>query len=321
MYEILGSRSILGPSPTSEDQEAEQQTRATFAVPLKRTEDPVWPKDEEFENRALIAQGKPLSVMASPSFAEKVIGEVTFGLAERLFVPSLPPDIKEQLDTTNWAYVGFGVPLSYDAPEQLLLWRLKLTLEMFIPELAVHGVATSPTLPVAILMDPMTDIATTTPLRGEVGLHLGKIAGALEPMIPEVLIANFDTSFQATKYHPRIQASGPGTHICRWRVADPEIASGFRPAVMVQLPARRRLAVLATLHIEIRKQVAGIFHRVYALSDPDISLLYVHAPEDPVFYGINPNLASSELERPTLANRHFDVLAQISAAKGPKPVV
>ena len=234
-------------------------------------------------------QGEPLPVMASKSSAEKTIGDIHFGLARRLHVPRFPSDIETRCDTTNWDYIGFGLPVSYIAPEQLLLWRISLSLELSSPGRTTQQTSTSSEAPLAFWMDPTTNTSSTTPISGEVGLDAGKVA-ALAPFIKDVFTANFKIPFQATKYSFKVQAYGHGLQNCNWLVSGPEIARSFHPAVIAELPATRPLEVQVKLHIEVRKQVAGVFHMAYAISDPDISLSYAYRPATRTLDAIDPNV-------------------------------
>jgi hypothetical protein len=101
--------------------------------------------------------------------------------------------------------------------------------------------------------------------------------------------------FQAKRYRSAISLSGMDKHIFQWRVVGPEVTSAFQPTVVAQFPAGRRLAVEAKLHIEIRKKVLGVFYRVYAISDPDMSLYYVRAPNTDAFIALNPKLPASRV--------------------------
>ena len=294
MYEISRPASY---QQTQQNTESVKYQHKMAPVALKRSTEPVWHEDEEAENKALLEQGKPLPVMASDSFAEKVIKEVSFGLADRLFATI--PDQKAlagNLDTANWDYVGFGIPLSFDAPDPLFLWRVRLTLNMFIPGMGGQQAYTSAGKPVARLLDPSTNISSTAPVSGELGLDAAKFTKLFAPVIADVLNANFKISFKPTRYCRKVETSGMGTPTCHWRVADPTIVPSFHPLVVAQVPRGRRLAIKAELHIEIRKQVAGIFHQVYAISDPDLSIYYVHPPGASTFESINPKLPQNMID-------------------------
>ena len=263
-----------------------------WAVPLKRTDEPVSLQDERIEDQALEVRGEPLPVAADSSFADEVLGEVTFGLPERLRAEDLTRAVTGASKTAAWDYVGFRMMPTFAGPRGHLLWRLKLSIKLFIPgKPDPQAAETSAALATAVYLEPQNILGKQLMLSGEIGIDLGEVAKLFPPL--QALKMQATIPFQARKYRPVIRLSGMDKHIFSWFVADPDLTSVFRPTVVAQLPAAYPLAIEAKLHVEIRKTVLGIPHKVYAISDPGVSLNYLRALRADTFVAINPKVPPS----------------------------
>jgi len=289
---------IMPGGEASAGQFAEATQRAAtqhWAVPLKRTDEPVSREDERIEDQALQAQGEPVPVAADASFADAVLGEVTVGLPERLRAEDLTWAVRSVRKAAAWDYVGFRIMPSFAGPEKRMLWRLKLSIKLFIPGgQDPQAAETSSALATAVYLEPQNIMGQQIVLSGEVGFDLAEVAKLFPPL--NVLKMHATMPFQVKKSRPVIQFSGMDRHVSSWLVADPELTPAFHATVIAQLPAAQRFAIEAKLHVEIRKKVMGIPHRVYAISDPGVSLNYVRAPRADTFMAINPNVPPSRLQ-------------------------
>lgn len=288
---IMPARGVYGGEFAEAAQTASSQQ---WAVPLKRTDEPVSPDDDQVEDQALVDRGEPVPVVADASFADEILGEVTFGLPERLRAVDLTRAVKRGSNAARWDYVGFRMMPSFAGPAEHLLWRLKLHIKLFVPgQPDPRAAETASALATAVYLEPQNILGKQVALSGEVGIDLGEIAKLFPPL--QALKMQASIPFQARKYRPIIRLSGMDKHISSWYVADPELTSVFRPTVVAQFPASHRLAIEARLHVEIRKKVLGIPHKVYAISDPGVSLNYVRAPHADTFLAINPKVSPSRL--------------------------
>jgi len=289
---------IMPGGEASAGQFAEATQRAAtqhWAVPLQRTDEPVSREDERIEDQALQAQGEPVPVAADASFADAVLGEVTFGLPERLRAEDLTWAVTSVRKAAAWDYVGFRMTPSFAGPQERMLWRLQLSMKLFIPgEPDPQAAETSSALATAVYLEPQNILGQQTVLSGEVGFDLAEVAKLFPPL--NVLKLHATMPFQVKKSRPVIRFSGMDKHVSSWFVADPQLTPAFHATVIAQLPAAQRFAIEAKLHVEIRKKVMGIPHRVYAISDPGVSLNYVRASRADTFVAINPQVPPSRLQ-------------------------
>jgi TPR repeat protein len=265
------------------EQQWRQQPAAMLHVPLERTSEPVWPEDEAAE----LAQpdATPIPFMTDQE-ADKVLENITVELPDRLI-----PILAQGLDLHKSAglpmgrpaesltgkltgilpgplasscdHVAFHIPTSYSAPESLILRRLRLDLFLSGEDAMV---------PIAIFMQPGTEVDVSVQKIGDIGVDLGALVSALAPQLPPIFTASLGTKLERETVHPKVQASGLQRHNCSWRVADSQIAYDFNPALIAQFA--QTLMVSASLHIEVHKSVLGVFHKTYGTSATPMSYMY-----------------------------------------------
>jgi hypothetical protein len=260
-------------------------------VPMVRTDEPVSPEAEAAEAVALRSLGRPVPTLAEPVEGEEILANVDIELPDRLLA-LVPPQGTRQLDDASWSYLGFTVPTSYQGPVQFSLQSLTLTLDLATTE-QLKGQAPPGKRPVALLLHPLSEGATTVHDYGTVGVDLGQLAACFAPVIARALKLEVHLDLRTTTYNPAIQTSGAQKHECRWTVTDPGMARGFQSAVVAQSRAGERLCVIAHLHIEVRKRMFGIVHKTYGKSA--IPFCYVHDPSTHTLDGFELNAAEGTL--------------------------
>jgi TPR repeat protein len=252
----------------SYEQQWQRQPAAKLSVPLERTAEPVWPEDEEAEAAEL---GRAFVPFMEDDEADSVLENITVALPDRL-IPTLAQDLdpshkpfgqsasnvtrslRESLPD-DYDYVAFHIPTSYSAHESLILRRLRL-------DVVLSG--NGHVLPIVILMRPGTGVDVSVNKIGELSVDLGRVVSTLLPYLPPVFTANVGAQIERTNVNPKVQASGLQKRKCSWRVADSRIAYDFNPALIALFS--EDLTVAASLHIEVRKRVLGVFHRTYGKS-------------------------------------------------------
>lgn len=245
---------------------AEVQATAQVLTPvmLTRTDEPVWIEDEQAEARGWDADGIPLIPPLEPDEADAAVAAARVQLPDVLLPQRLATEDGQakSADPPISTYVGeliphfICVPTSFDAPENLVLRRLRLELTF---------TAFDQVQPLVLWLSPTADVTTTDHEVAEVGVDLGKLVSLLAP-IPDIFTAKAHSTMSVTGVNPRIQASGPLIGQCHWRVSDPKLCYDFTPRVVFGARPPSPVMVGATLHVEIRKSILGIFHRTYAKS-------------------------------------------------------
>ncbi len=254
-----------------------QSATKSNVVHLVRTDQPVWPEDEQAENDLLRAEGERLPVLADRSVAEEVLKEATFSL------PLTLPATDVAQAGAKWQYPGFRLKPSFISQENALLWRLRLILRLSVPGHSGGGhTDNSPDLPLAVYVTPTSNVTEKSSISGELGVDFGKLTSFFPPM-PDIFTAKVGSQFKMTKFYTNISGGNPGRPNCEWYVAGPLMTEKFEAGVTARVPVGQPLVVEAELHVEIRKQGLGISHKIYAMSERGVSLLYIYNPGDKFF--------------------------------------
>jgi TPR repeat protein len=269
-----------------------QEQTSGLAVRLKRTQEPVWPEDEAAE----LAQpgASPVPPLGNDE-ADAALRAISVKLPDRLIPIGVDPGHLGSFTGTllvppgiPWAYpksmpgydhVAFNVPTSFAAPDRIVLRRIRLDLTFSSD--GDGGSDPSGTAPIVVYLKPEPDVAVDVHKVGEFGIDLGQILTTVVPHLPGVFTARVGGSIERTDIHAKVQVDGGvGHHECSWRVSDARIAYGFNPSVIALLAASRNLWISARLHVEVREQVLGLFHKTYGKSaDP---MMYEYRRGEPL---------------------------------------
>jgi hypothetical protein len=229
---------------------------------LEPTRDPVWPEDEEREDQEARTAGGKIPKLASQSLAERTAWELRVALPDRILGCILMLPRNELLPTGAHNYYVLYVPTTFLAAPKITPHRLSLRLRL---EDAKNS--DPPLVPVACYLYPGSQVATKITNLGEFEIDLGKAAvmaiKTVWPAMPDVVTARTGGSIDIRTVQARIQAAGLNSHVCEWRIADTELAYGFNPACVVQVPSGAQLAVRASLHVEVRQKIARVFYKSY----------------------------------------------------------
>jgi Sel1 repeat len=240
-------------------QTLQQQEVQTIALPvqMERTAEPVWPEDEAAEDELARGGAQAIPFMEDAE-ADAALRSISVSLPDRLI--AAPPQEGQKKDLAlayplaGCDYFALQVPVSFSAPESMILRRVRLDLVLS---------SENETVPVAIQMEPPADVGVTVHEIGEVSIDLGKVLAAMLPQMSGMFTARIGSKIEAVRVHPKIQASGLNKHEIRWRVSDSKIAYTFSPALLVQFAAASSITVSAKLHVEVRKRVMGAMYKTY----------------------------------------------------------
>jgi hypothetical protein len=251
-----------------------QEQRRSLMLPqeLLMTSEPVWPEDQRVEDAERLGRGLVRVPDLDAFDASDAISAIRVGLPDVLNAgwPHPTPEAPNDAASAPRLPAVMGVPhipgeaqrlltvpTSFSAPESIILRRLRLHLT-----LSSRGGH----LPVALALEPLTEVNVNVHEVGDVSIDPAEALRTLFPQLPPLFTAHIGGKLNRTKVKPKIQASGLMHHECWWRVADTKIAYGFNPSLLVQFPAVFEFRVAASLHVEVRKRVLGVFHKTYAKS-------------------------------------------------------
>ena len=293
------------PRPTQEqlrESNAQALSLKAVACPVKlqRTSEPVWPDDEQQEATERASQRRGPVPLLGEKESDAVLAAVTVALPDRLYAVRALPDDGPAVPRTHGPVgngngekgsdsegtdngcgglhpagdlVGFLIPTSFSAPEDVTLRRLRLRLVLASPHRDVPE-------PVAVRMIPTSDVEMDVHLVAQSEPGIGKILATLVSQASDVFVARMSGTINATAVHPKIQAAGLQGNECSWRISDPRLEYDYRPAIVTQYRSWTPMAVLAELHVEVRKKVCGVWHRTYGKSAQ--SMWYIYRPGDQV---------------------------------------
>ena len=177
--------------------------------------------------------------------------------------PSGKISFSEETESSGYEHIAFHIPISYSAPDSLILHGLRLDVA-----LSSEGEVE----PIVIYMQPQTNVKVEEQKLGQFGIDIGKAISVLVPQMPPIFTASANAEIDIERVKPRVLASGVQRHNCSWRVADSRIAYGFNPALMAQFS--HTLTATISLHVEIRKRILGIFYKTYAKSARPMTYTY-----------------------------------------------
>ena len=271
------------------------------ALTLEPTSDPVWAEDEAQEEEDLRRDGSEFPSLASDVEARRTAGDVHVALPDRLIARAVAPPEGD----FNHIYYLFSVPTAFSAAQGVTPRRLRLQLEF---EDSNENIP--PRIPIACHLDPETEVTTETIHLGELKIDFGPLQ-KLWPALPNVLTARTGGSLDLKKVRARVQASGLNSHQCGWRIADTEIAYDFNPSCIVQVPVDACLSVSASLHVEVWKRWAGLFHKTYLITaKPAFYLLAASA-----FPSSDAILERSDQEKLTYSSENNTIKVRIPSVR------
>ena len=229
-------------------------------VRLVETDEPVWEEEEEAEDERLVTRSLAPVPKLNKNESFVVLNAISVRLPDVLFVAG--PSEMDAMAAARVMPAGLGgltpyrisVPTSFDAPEELVLRRLKLSLKFRVGN---RGRGTT------LWLEPKSSVTTTTRELAKFEIDLGRIAQMLFPQLADSVPVKAETSPSWTTVRPTVQAFGISTTECGWRVGDPTIAYGFTPAVIFGANQGAGVLVEAHLHVEVRKRILGVFHKTY----------------------------------------------------------
>jgi hypothetical protein len=257
---------------TSQQTQQTQEQATGMPVRLERTTEPVWPEDEAAEEAELARPGATPVPFMEDDEADAVLRSISVTLPDRLTALSPQDSQKKTLGLAHPVpgidHIALQVPVSFSAPESLILRRVRLTLVFSSDNTAIP--------PVAICMEPRSDVEVKTREIGEAGVDLGKVLTAMLPLASGMFTARVGSKIETVSVHPKVKAYGVNLHECWWRVSDSEIAYGFNPAVIVQFAEAASVTVSAKLHVDVRKRVLGAWRKTYG-KDADPRWYSYHA--------------------------------------------
>lgn len=147
---------------------------------------------------------------------------------------------------------AMSIPTSFEAPDGFILRRLNLALSIEAPVDAL-----------VLWMYPRTTLQSRTRQVAVFEVDVAKAVTALFPTLPDVLTAKVHGEVTTTSVEPLISASGELRSACSWKVSDSESAYTLQPQTVIGVWPDGDLVLAATLHVEVRKRIHGIFHKTY----------------------------------------------------------
>lgn len=294
----IESREQIGRVDTTESLGDQLLRKTSFCkVPLMATDVPVWPEDEERENRSLFEQRLPVPRLIEDDRSETILHDLETWLPERLAIHPFDSPLAAEFTSPACNCYVVSLPVSLLTTNDVTVRRVRLSLQLHDADgtEAAHG-------PIACLLEPGPQLVEEVVAHGELNADIADAVRAFWPGLPDVFSAKIGTEIDLKRIRRTVEATGRMSSHCEWRIADERLNYDFNPLLIVQVPESMRLMIHATLHVEARRTILGVFHKAYGIS-PDSSRDYVMNDQFQMLVAVN--LRPDELPAPLTMPRPY----------------